>query len=171
MVSITILAHCAAEWPARVRACPTPLAPRSIYAPATSIPHHPFQHLCGGRILFPAGPLGSSDQSSQCVHLVHLSIQVSSVFSQSSESCSRKGSQAGTRARQKREKEPTTAPSRLGPGASCRLSRYCHNHTLRLVSPGPGLGLRSGFEPPDLDRPGRLPQGSGRVCRVAVGFR
>ena len=32
------------------------------------------------------------------------------------------------------------------------------------------LGLRSGFEPPDLDRPGRLPHQQG-LCEARLGYR
>ena len=38
-----------------------------------------------------------------------------------------------------------------------------------LSGPGP-LGLRSGFEPPDLDRPGRLPHPQG-LCEARLGYR
>ena len=33
-----------------------------------------------------------------------------------------------------------------------------------------GLGLRSGFEPPDLDRPGRLPHQQG-LCEARLGYQ
>ena len=32
------------------------------------------------------------------------------------------------------------------------------------------LGLRSGFDPPDLDRPGRLPNQQG-LCEARLGYR
>jgi len=36
--------------------------------------------------------------------------------------------------------------------------------------PPPDLGLRSGFDPPDLDRPGRLPHQQG-LCEARLGCR
>jgi len=50
----------------------------------------------------------------------------------------------------------------------------CDSEDLGVISGstriGLGPGLRSGFDPPDLDRPGRLPHQQG-LCEARLGYR
>ena len=61
---------------------------------------------------------------------------------------------------------PAPVSSRARRAAPAYTKRPRPNHFI----PSPHLGLRSGFDPPDLERPGKLPHQQG-LCEARLGYQ